>query len=77
MYKVDKSKKIIIGTELNDYESSCSENEYPTDDSDVEINVKPSKTEEIKGHFTFLCHKKGTKVTKNKLTPEVYIDENV
>ena len=78
MYKIDKSKKVILGTELNELndESSSSENEFSIDDSDVEFNVQPhSKTEEIKGNFVFICKKKRNS-NKNKLIPEVYIDEN-
>ena len=75
MYKTDKSKPIILGTELNndDHHSntSCSDNEYPTDDSDTEKETR-KRNEEVKGNFVFINTKKKK---NNKLKPESYIEE--
>tara|TARA_Y100000992_G_scaffold249313_1_gene181074 strand:+ start:127 stop:351 length:225 start_codon:yes stop_codon:yes gene_type:complete len=74
MYKVDKSKPVIIGSDIN-YESSCSsDSDYITDDSDTETSTK-NTLEEIKGNFVFLNKNRKIK-HKDVLKPESYIDED-
>ena len=73
MYKVDKSKPVIIGSDIKHDSMSSSDTDYITDDSDTESSSK-NTTEEIKGNFVFL-NKTRKKKHKDVLKPETYIDE--